>query len=85
MTNRPLRPRGPQGLVVAVLGERVRELRLDAGLTQRQVATAAGVSDRTVSAIEMGRRGASVPVLNRLARALRVDPLSLRRPLIAAA
>lgn len=78
MTNRPLRRRGPQGLVVAVRGERVRELRLDAGLTQRQVATAAGVSDRTVSAIEMGRRGASVPVLDRLARALSVDPLSLR-------
>lgn len=78
MTNRPNRKRGPQGLVVAVQGGRVRELRIGAGLTQREVATAAGVSDRTVSAIETGRRGASVPVLARLARALRVDPLSLR-------
>jgi transcriptional regulator with XRE-family HTH domain len=88
VTNRPNRSnraRGPQGLVVPVRGEHVRELRIRAGLTQREVAESAGVSDRTVSAIEMGRRSASIPVLNRLARALGVDPTALRPPIDAAA
>lgn len=74
------RKRGPEGATVAVLGADVRELRIGAGLTQRGLATLATISDRTVSAIETGKRGASLPVLDRLARALGVESATLRKP-----
>lgn len=70
---------------MAVRGERVRELRIEAGLTQREVAHVAGISANTISALETGsRRGTSVGMLAGIAKALRVQPHDLRREAVAA-
>lgn len=55
-------------------GTRVRALRLAAGLTQAELAEASGISERTVSDLERGRRGSVYPATARaLAAALRVS------------
>jgi transcriptional regulator with XRE-family HTH domain len=59
------------------LSEALTGLRLDAGISQRAVAQAAGISPAYLSAIEAGLRTPSVDVLSRLASALGAD-LSLR-------
>lgn len=55
------------------LGERVRALREDAGLTQEAVAEAMGVAVSTVSRLERGVSGINTRRLPALARALSVD------------
>ena len=54
------------------LGEQVRRLRIDAQLTQEDVARRADVSKATVSALESGR-GSSLPTLIRVLRVLGRD------------
>lgn len=51
----------------------VKVFREHRGLTQAQLADAAGVGQAHLSLIETGARGGSVDVLKRLADALRVD------------
>ncbi len=46
----------------------VRELRVDSGLSQAQLATAMGVSRQTINAIETGRYLPSLPLAMALAR-----------------
>ena len=55
---------------VGSLGAEMRRLRLAAGLTQQQLADAAGVSRRWVSLCEKGHPGAELGNLMRVARAL---------------
>jgi transcriptional regulator with XRE-family HTH domain len=56
------------------LPERVRKARLDAGMTQLELESRAGLSHRHVTAIEGGRRPEmSVGVLVKLSRALGVS------------
>ena len=55
----------------------VRRAREDAGLSQRAVARAAGVSSATLSALELGRHDPSTEVLARVGAALGLD-LSVR-------
>lgn len=53
------------------LGERIRTLREQRGLTREQLAAAAGLSAVYVKKLEAGeRRSPSLPALERLARAL---------------
>ena len=54
------------------LGEQVRRLRIDAQLTQEDVARRADVSKATVSALESGH-GSSLPTLIRVLRVLGRD------------
>jgi transcriptional regulator with XRE-family HTH domain len=54
------------------LGARIAELRDDSGLTQAQLAAAMDVSQQTVAAWEVGRRGVPVSNLPTLARTLGV-------------
>lgn len=56
----------------------LRRLRIAAGLSQQELADAAGVQQMTVSAIERGaHKDVTVSVLRRLAAALMVDPADL--------
>lgn len=54
------------------LGNRVRDLREARGMTRRELADAAGISDRYVFQFECGRGNMSVLLLRRLASALDV-------------
>jgi DNA-binding XRE family transcriptional regulator len=65
-----------QWLLVA-FGDRVRQRRGEAGLSQRQVAEAADLSRASVVNVETGRQGVSLGTLYRLARALGCEPAEL--------
>ena len=67
--------------VCSVVGERVRTIRRDLGLTMAQFAEAAEVSIGMLSKIEHGRTAPSIATLNRLARAGNVPITALFRGL----
>jgi len=52
------------------LGERIRELRTECGLSQKQLAAKIGVATNTVSQYESGKSKTSIDVLANLAVAL---------------
>src|SRR3954464_13455734 len=54
----------------AQLGERVRRLRARGGLTRRELAKEAGVSERHLANLETGVGNPSVQILRRVAQAL---------------
>jgi transcriptional regulator with XRE-family HTH domain len=54
-------------------GEKLRELRAAAGLTQEQLASSAGVPVGTIRDYEQGRRDPLLSKAQRLARALQVS------------
>jgi transcriptional regulator with XRE-family HTH domain len=58
--------------------EKLRELRVNQGLTQRQLARKAGISNTTLAKIERGG-GAMPPTLKKLADVLGVTPVDLLR------
>ena len=58
-------------------GGRVREHRLSAGLSQEELAEAAGIHRTYVSSVERGRRNVSLDNIIALARALKVDVAQL--------
>lgn len=61
----------------ALVGTRLRERRLAAGIKQADLAEAAGVSPSYLNLIEHNRRNVTPPVLARLAAALGTDPAAL--------
>lgn len=61
------------------VGERLRRLRLDRGLSQVQLAERAGLDHRTISRAENGRRNIGLDDLARIARGLDVPPWQLLR------
>lgn len=63
--------------VVAVLGKNVRRFRLEAGLSQEQLAFEADMKRSYVSDLERGARNPTVKALGRLAAALGVEPCRL--------
>jgi len=58
-------------------GERVRELRLERGLSQEELAAKAGLHRTAISFIEIAKRSSTLETVERLARALRVQPVDL--------
>lgn len=60
------------------LGERIKELRLEAGLSLRQLAAKADITPPFLSDIELGRRFPSEEVLNTLAKLLKVPGEDLK-------
>ncbi len=60
----------PRHPLLAVLGERVRSLRAQRGLTRKAVAQAADVSERHLANLEYGTGNASILVLQQVAQAL---------------
>jgi len=61
--------------ILQVVGERVRVLRAEAGLSQADLADAIGMSRAFVGAVERGEKAASLTTLDRLAAGIGV-PLS---------
>ncbi len=57
----------------AEVGRRIREARLDRGLTQIALAAKLGFSDAWVSQVERGGIGLEVPELDRVAHALEMS------------
>jgi transcriptional regulator with XRE-family HTH domain len=68
--------RAPAGWLPMV-GERVRRLRLERGLSQEALARAAGVNRRSVGRVEVGRSGVHLLTLWRMADGLNVHPADL--------
>ncbi|WP_051717497.1 helix-turn-helix domain-containing protein [Streptomyces megasporus] len=58
-------------------GRRVREHRILAGLSQEELAEAAGIHRTYVSSLERGQRNVSLDNIVALARALKVDAAQL--------
>ncbi|URN14976.1 MULTISPECIES: helix-turn-helix domain-containing protein [Streptomyces] len=58
-------------------GHRVREHRLSAGLSQEELAEAAGIHRTYVSSLERGQRNVSLDNIIALARALEIDAAQL--------
>ncbi|HLX16172.1 MAG TPA: helix-turn-helix domain-containing protein [Bradyrhizobium sp.] len=61
----------PAGEFLALLGERVREMRALCGMSRRQLAAKSGISERYVAQIEAGRGNVSIVLLLRIAYAIR--------------
>jgi len=65
---------------VTALGARIKGLRAERGLQQRQLAEKAGMTPSMVSQIEAGRLTPSLPTLGKIAAALGVPIASLFEP-----
>jgi transcriptional regulator with XRE-family HTH domain len=70
----------PVDQLVASVGRRIAELRVERGLTQDGFAEKAGVSSRYVASVEAGGENLTLTSLARFARLLRVPPIELLRP-----
>ena len=55
------------------IGQNIRQIREDAGLTQEKLADILGIGDKHVSAIERGAVGLSLPTLIHICEALSVS------------
>lgn len=66
--------------LLRAFGGRVRELRLEAGLTQERLAEEAGLHRTYVGSLERGERNVSVVNLYALAAALEAQPGDLLPP-----
>lgn len=66
--------------LLASLGANVRLAREKHGLTQQQLAEAAGISQRYVAGIETGRESPGLRRIFTLAQVLGVEPDTLLRP-----
>lgn len=66
--------------IAKAFGARVREVRLDQGLTQERLAEAAGMHPTFISNVERGYRVPSIATLVRLAEGLHVRPCVLLEP-----
>lgn len=63
--------------VLLGIGYRIRQARLDAGLTQPELSRLCAISAPALSTIERGKRDLRVTTLHRLAGALKVSVSSL--------
>lgn len=63
-----------------LVGENVRRIRQDRGLTQEQFADLSGFSQQYLSGLERGRRNPTVVTLFELATALQAQPVELLTP-----
>ena len=63
-----------------LVGENVRRIRQDRGLTQEQFADLSGFSQQYLSGLERGRRNPTVVTLFELATALKATPVDLLAP-----
>src|SRR3954454_6901725 len=77
--------KGKVGNAVESLGDYLREQRVSARMSLRQLAEQAGVSNPYLSQIEHGRRRPSAEVLQQLAKALRIsaEQLYLRAGIVS--
>jgi transcriptional regulator with XRE-family HTH domain len=71
------RERSRDQAIAVAFGQKVREARLAANLTQETLAEATGMHPTFISNVERGYRVPSVPTLLRLAAGLGVSPSEL--------
>jgi transcriptional regulator with XRE-family HTH domain len=62
---------------VVEFGQRVRALRLDRGLSQEALAAESGLHRTAISLIENATRSSSLETIEKLARALHVQPAEM--------
>ena len=60
-------------------GERLRQIRLEQALSQRDLSRMTGVAHDSISQLETGKREAQPKTIRKLAEALEVEPKSLRQ------
>ena len=63
-----------------VLGDTIRRLRRERGLTQNQLGALAETHGNYIGLIERGERNPTLLMIHRLARALKVPPTKLLEP-----
>lgn len=63
-----------------LVGENVRKIRSEMGLTQEQFAERSGFSQQYISGLEQGRRNPTIVTVHELAVALGVSHMDLLRP-----
>ena len=63
-----------------LVGQNVKRIRLQTGMTQEQFAAKSGFSQQYLSTLERGRRNPSIVTLYELATALGVSHIELVRP-----
>jgi transcriptional regulator with XRE-family HTH domain len=63
-----------------LVGQNVKRIRLDKGLTQEQFCDISGFSQQYVSGLETGRRNPTIVTIYELAKALGVSHLDLVQP-----
>lgn len=61
------------------LGANVRRLRIASGLSQETLAAECGIHRTYVGAVERGERNVTLQTVEKIASALKVDPLDLLR------
>jgi transcriptional regulator with XRE-family HTH domain len=61
----------------ALFGRKLRELRLERGVSQEKLAEMAGLHRNYVGTLERGQQSASLDAICKLARALKVRPAEL--------
>lgn len=59
------------------VGERIKKIRLEKGMTQKQVAEKSGLFDSAIRKYEGGRQNPKLETLERIAAALEIDPYYL--------
>lgn len=64
-------------VIAQSLGRSIKAFRLTAGLTQEQLALAAGINRNYVSSLEHGQKAASLAIVVRVAIALGISPTEL--------
>jgi transcriptional regulator with XRE-family HTH domain len=64
---------GPGMDILVLVGNRIRQLRKEARLTQSDLADKAGLSTNFIALLEKGKRSASIDTLFRIAQVLRID------------
>lgn len=62
-------------------GQRVREVRLARGISQEELGFRSGLHRTAISFIERAQRSATLETIEKLARALKVQPADLMPPL----
>jgi transcriptional regulator with XRE-family HTH domain len=62
---------------VVYIGDRLKDLRIEQALTQRELAEKAGIGVNTVNRIELNETEPHMSTLRKLARALSVEPRRL--------
>ena len=60
--------------VLKQFGQRVRELRVERGLSQEKLAEISGLHRTYISSLELGKRNVSLVNIHALAKALQVTP-----------
>ncbi len=63
-----------------ILGENVRKVRRERGMTLESLAIEAGLAYSYMGGIERGQRNPTLAVVERIAGALNIEPISLLTP-----